>query len=64
MKEALIVNNFSKKDFDRRIQAIQKMWKEITPKIKKETGQTLKPLSKYYVKEILHQTPSSELAVG
>lgn len=64
MKEALIVNNFSKKDYARRIQAIQKMWKEITPKIKKETGQTLEQLSKYYVKEILHQTPSSELTVG
>jgi hypothetical protein len=56
MKESMILKSFSTKDFHKRIKALQKMWQEIVPKIKEETGLTLEQISKYYVKEILHQT--------
>lgn len=56
IKEAMTIENFSEKDFDRRIEALQEIWREILPKIKEETGLTPELISKYYVEKILHQT--------
>lgn len=55
IKEAMRINNYSEKDFKRRLKAIRKIWLEIPPKIEGETGLTLEQVSKYYVEKILHQ---------
>jgi predicted nucleotidyltransferase len=55
IKDAMRLENFSKKDFNRRMKALQKIWREIVPKIKEETGLTPELISKYYVEKILHQ---------
>jgi hypothetical protein len=46
----------SLRDINRRLRAIREMWREILPKLEKETGMTQDQLSKYYVTEILGQT--------
>jgi len=54
--EALLVKSFSEKDFNRRLMVIRKLWCELLPKIKEETGLTTELMSKYYVEKMLHQT--------
>ena len=55
MKEAMIVKDFSAKDFDRRLKAIMEIGAHARAKIAKETGLTPSLTSKYYVERILHQ---------
>jgi predicted nucleotidyltransferase len=55
MVEGLLVKSFSVKDFRRRLEAIRKLWCEMLPKIKEETGLTTRLISKYYVEKVLHQ---------
>jgi len=40
IKEAMKIKNFSVRDFDLRLKAIRKIWHNILPKIKDETGLT------------------------
>jgi len=54
--EAMLVKSFSAEDFGRRLKAIRKLWGEVLPKIREETGLTTELISKYYVEKVLHQT--------
>jgi len=54
--EAMLVKSFSVKEFRRRLEAIRKLWCEMLPKIREETGLTTELISKYYVEKVLHQT--------
>ena len=54
--EGMKAKNSSLRDINRRLRAIREMWREILPKLEKETGMTQDQLSKYYVTEILGQT--------
>lgn len=56
LREAIIIKEFSTRDFKRRLKALRKMWRDIVPKIKEETGLTIGLISKYYVQKVLHQT--------
>jgi predicted nucleotidyltransferase len=56
IKEAMRVEEFSVKDFERRLLAVRSLWREILPKIKEETGLTTEKVTKYYVEKVLHQT--------
>ncbi|MBS7632558.1 nucleotidyltransferase domain-containing protein [Candidatus Bathyarchaeota archaeon] len=55
VEETMTVKSFSKRDLDRRTQALQTMWQLTLPKIKSETGLTPKLISKCYVEKVLHQ---------
>jgi len=55
IKEAMKNEEISIKDFERRLLAIRALWREIMPKIEKETGLTTEKITKYYVKKVLHQ---------
>jgi len=54
--EAMLVKSFSKKELNRRLGAVRKLWCRLLPKIKEETGLTTELISKYYFEKILHQT--------
>ena len=54
--EAMLVKSFSVKEFRRRLEATRKLWCEMLPKIREETGLTTELISKYYVEKVLHQT--------
>jgi len=56
VKEAMIINNFSVREFNRRLKAIRKIWYQIIPKIRDETGLTTEQISKCYVEKVLRQT--------
>ncbi|MEM3597139.1 MAG: hypothetical protein QXJ53_03315 [Candidatus Bathyarchaeia archaeon] len=56
IKEAMMVEEFSFKDFERRLMAVRALWREIMPKIEEETGLTPEKATKYYVEKVLHQT--------
>ncbi|MEM3458986.1 MAG: DUF4037 domain-containing protein [Candidatus Bathyarchaeia archaeon] len=56
VKEAMTVKSLSVKEFNRRLEAIRKLWSNITPKIKEVTGLEKEQLSKYYVEKVLKQT--------
>lgn len=56
IKEAMRIEEFSVKDFNRRLLAVRALWREILPKIKEETGLTTEKITKYYVEKLLHQT--------
>jgi len=63
IKEAMSLRSFSVRNFNKRLEAIRKLWQEIVPKIKEETGLTADLISKYYVEEILRlgsRIPSKE----
>lgn len=53
--EAIIVREMSKSDFERRLNALRKLWHGVAPRIEKATGLTLNMLSKYYVERVLRQ---------
>jgi len=53
ISEAMKIKSFSVDDFNRRLIAIRKMWRDIVPKIEDKTGLTVNQLSKYYVENIL-----------
>ena len=61
VRQALIVNEFSERDFNRRLEAIRNLWTETMHRTEEEAGLSLKQLSKYYVEKVLHQswTPPS-----
>jgi predicted nucleotidyltransferase len=56
VKEAMIVNNFSVEDINRRLKAIRKICGGVFRKIEDETGLTRETISRYYVERILRQT--------
>ncbi|MEM3697389.1 MAG: hypothetical protein QXQ94_07825 [Candidatus Bathyarchaeia archaeon] len=60
IKEVMRVEEFSVKDFERRLMAVRALWREILPKIKEETGLTPEKITKYYVEKVLHQTKFQE----
>ena len=51
--DAMKLKSFSMEDFNRRLMAIRKIWRDIAPKIENETGLSTDQLSKYYVENIL-----------
>lgn len=55
LTEAMTVQEMSKNDFERRLNALRKMWRGIVPKIEGTTGLTFDLVSKYYVEKVLHQ---------
>lgn len=55
-KEAMSIKSLSTTDFNRRLKAIQELWRRIVPKIREETGLTPEQISKYYAEKMLHQT--------
>jgi hypothetical protein len=50
------IEEFSVKDFERRLLAMRALWREILPKIEEETGLTTEKISKYYVEKVLNQS--------
>ncbi len=54
--QGMRIEDFSSKEFNRRLKAIQQLWQRIIPKVKDETGLNLEQASKYYVQKILQQT--------
>jgi len=54
--EGMKAKRSSSRDINRRLRAIRETWRQILPKLEKETGMTQDQLSKYYVTEILGQT--------
>ncbi|MEM3551607.1 MAG: hypothetical protein QXV01_11025 [Candidatus Bathyarchaeia archaeon] len=56
IKEAMRTEEFSFKEFERRLMAVRALWREIMPKIERETGLTPEKITKYYVEKVLHQT--------
>jgi predicted nucleotidyltransferase len=55
LAEGLLVKSFSVRDFRRRLEAIRKLWCEMLPKVREETGLTIELISKYYAEKVLHQ---------
>jgi predicted nucleotidyltransferase len=55
LREAMTVKEMSTNDFERRLKALRRMWRDIAPRIKDATGLTLDMISKYYVEKVLHQ---------
>ncbi len=55
VKHAMIVNEFSIKEYNRRSRTINNLWRRTKAKIEEETGLSLAQLSRYYVEKILHQ---------
>ncbi len=55
VREALTVKSLSKRDLQRRSKAVKELWKEILPKIRKETGLTPESISRQYVNHVLQQ---------
>jgi hypothetical protein len=53
--QALLVNESSVEEHDRRLKVIRKMWRRTTAKPEEEAGLSLAQLSKYYVEKVLHQ---------
>jgi len=56
VKEAMTINSLSVRDFNRRLEAIRKLWSNTYPKIKEVTGLEREQLSKYYIEKVLKQT--------
>jgi predicted nucleotidyltransferase len=54
--DVICVKNLSIEDLSRRLIAVRKIWFEVLPKIRDETGLTPEKMSKYYVDKILEQT--------
>jgi len=55
LKEAMMAQELSLLELKRRLNALRELWREILPRIEKETGLTTSLISKYYVQRILHQ---------
>jgi len=55
LREAMEIKDLSRKELERRLNPIRKMWREVLPKIERETGLTPAELSRYYVEKVLHQ---------
>ena len=55
VKQAMIINEFSIEEYNRRSRTIKDLWQETKAKIEEVTGLTLEQLSRYYVEKILHQ---------
>lgn len=54
VEQALTMKNISRTDFNRRLRALRKVWLQIVPRIKKETGLTAEQITRYFVKKVLH----------
>lgn len=52
-KESMKIEDFSTKDFARRLNAIREMWLSIVPRIRDEVGLSIDKSSEYYVENIL-----------
>jgi hypothetical protein len=55
LKEATTIKSFTKRDFRRRLKIVGRMWSEILPMIREETGLTPSAISKLYVEKVLRQ---------
>lgn len=55
VKETMVTGSLSIKDFNRRLEAVRKLWSNTLPKITGVTGMEREKLSKYYVEKILRQ---------
>jgi predicted nucleotidyltransferase len=56
VEETMTVKSLSVQDLERRLHALKKMWRQVSSKIREETGLTTDVMSKLYVKKGLHQT--------
>jgi len=56
VKEAMTIKSVSVRDFNRRLEAVRKLWSNTYPKIKEVTGLEREQLSKYYIEKVLKQT--------
>jgi len=56
IKEALKTDDLSLENFKKRLDALQKLGREIYRKIEEATGLDAELVSKYYVEKVLHQT--------
>ena len=50
---AMRIRSYSLEEFKFRLQALQKMWRSVLPKIEAETGLTVDQIARYFVKNIL-----------
>jgi predicted nucleotidyltransferase len=55
MEEAMNCKDLSEEDFERRVRALRKMWREILSKIEDETGLDQAKISRQYAVKILNQ---------
>jgi predicted nucleotidyltransferase len=55
IRQALLVNESSVEEHDRRLKVIRKIWRRTMAKAEEEAGLSLVQLSKYYVEKVLHQ---------
>jgi hypothetical protein len=53
--ETIKTKNLSAKEVNERLKAVRRIWRQVLPKIREETGLTSELISKYYVKRTLHQ---------
>jgi hypothetical protein len=56
IKEALKTDDLSLENFKKRLDALQKLGREVYKKIEKDMGFDAELISKYYVEKFLHQT--------
>lgn len=55
LKQVLLVEALTVKNFDRRLTALRRLWQKTVPKVNEETGLTPVSMSKYFVEKVLHQ---------
>ena len=55
VEEALTVRDLTTAELNRRLRVLRRMWLDVLPKIKEETGLTPELISKRYVAMVLHQ---------
>jgi hypothetical protein len=55
LNDAMKTDDLSVDDLRRRLKAVRKIWAEILPKIKSETGFEPREIDRYYVEQILNQ---------
>ncbi len=55
LEEATTVKSLTKRDLQRRLKAARKIWSDVLPKIREETGLTPASISKCYIEKVLRQ---------
>jgi len=55
IEEAVKVGSLSRRELERRLEAVRRLWLWVVERIKEETGLTLEDLSKRYVETVLRQ---------
>jgi predicted nucleotidyltransferase len=56
IEETMTVKSLSMQELERRLVALKEMWRQVSSKIREETGLTPDLISKLFVKKVLHQT--------